>query len=86
VGHNGLGLKMSKPILAPPDGAGLKSCPISTQSPLRGGENPHEAKWGGAGQARQGKIVIPNIINPTLKQKSIISFDSLFCPFFKSLY
>ena len=39
---------------------GLKSRPIPTPPPLRGGENPHGTKWGGAGQAGRGKITIPN--------------------------
>ena len=42
------GSKKSKPIPAPPRGAGLKSCPIPTPSPLRGRENPSGAKRGGA--------------------------------------
>ena len=53
------GSKKCKPIPAPPRGAGLKSCPIPSPSPLRGGENPHGAKRGGAGQAGRGKIAIP---------------------------
>ena len=51
--------KKCKPILIPPRGAGLKSRPIPTPSPLWGGENPHRAKRGGAGQAGQGKTAIP---------------------------
>ena len=43
------GSKKSKPILAPPRGEGLKSCPIPAPPPLRGGENPRRAKRGGAG-------------------------------------
>ena len=54
------GSKKSKPIPTPPRGAGLKSCPIPAPPPLQGGENPHEAKRGGAGQAGRGKIVIPS--------------------------
>ena len=42
------GSKKCKPIPALPRGAGLKSRPIPAPSPLRGGENPHEAKRGGA--------------------------------------
>ena len=53
------GAKKCKPIPAPPRGAGLKSCPIPAPPPLRGGENPHGAKRGGAGQAGRGKIAIP---------------------------
>ena len=44
------GSKKSKPIPTLPRGAGLKSCPIPTPPPLRGRENPHGAKQGGAGQ------------------------------------
>ena len=54
------GSKKCKPILAPPRGAGLKSYPIPAPPPLRGGENPHGAKRGGAGQAGRGKIAIPS--------------------------
>ena len=53
------GSKKCKPIPAPSHGAGLKSCPIPAPPPLRGGENPHGAKRGGAGQAGRGKIAIP---------------------------
>ena len=52
--------KKFKPIPAPPHGAGLKSCPILAPSPLRGEENPHGAKRGGAGQTRRSKIAIPS--------------------------
>ena len=45
-----VGFKNSKPILAPPHGAMLKFLPIPAAWPLRGGENPREVKWGGAGQ------------------------------------
>ena len=38
---------------------GLKSHPIPAPPPLWGGENPHGAKRGGAGQAGRGKIAIP---------------------------
>ena len=44
------GSKKFKPILAPPHGAGLKSCPIPAPLPLRSGENPHGVKRGGAGK------------------------------------
>ena len=54
------GSKKCKPIPAPPLDAGLKSCPIPAPPPLRGGENPHGAKRGGAGQAGRGKIAIPS--------------------------
>ena len=57
------GSKKYKPIPAPPYGAGLKSCPIPASSPLRGGENPHEAKREGAGQAGRGKIAIPKWVD-----------------------
>ena len=57
------GSKKCKPIPAPPLDAGLKSHPIPAPSPLRGGENPHGAKRGGAGQAGRGKIAIPNLID-----------------------
>ena len=53
------GSKKCKPIPAPPRGAGLKSHPIPAPPPLRGGENPHGAKRGGAGQVGRGKIAIP---------------------------
>ena len=53
------GSKKCKPIPAPPRGAGLKSCPIPAPLPLRGGENPHWVKRGGAGQVGRGKIAIP---------------------------
>ena len=56
------GSKKCKSIPAPPRGAGLKSCPISALSPLQGGENPHGAKRGGAGQAERDKIAIPTIV------------------------
>ena len=41
--------KRSKFIPAPPCGARLKSSPIPAPPPLWGEENPHGAKWGGAG-------------------------------------
>ena len=53
------GSKKCKPIPVPPRGAGLKSRPIPTPTPLWGGENLHGAKRGGAGQAGRGKIAIP---------------------------
>ena len=53
------GSKKCKPIPAPPLDAGLKSHPIPALSHLRGGENPHGAKRGGAGQPGRGKIAIP---------------------------
>ena len=53
------GSKKCKPILAPPRGAGLKSCPIPIPSPLRGGENLHGAKRGGTSQVGWDKIAIP---------------------------
>ena len=53
------GSKKCKPIPAPPRGVGLKSRPIPAPPPLRGGENPHGAKRGEAGQAGRGKIAIP---------------------------
>ena len=55
------GSKKCKPIPAPTRGADLKSHPIPAPPPLRGGENPHGAKRGGAGQAGRGKIAIPMI-------------------------
>ena len=54
------GSKKCKPIPAPPRDVGLKSRPIPAPPPLRGGENPHGAKRGGACQAGRGKIAIPN--------------------------
>ena len=59
-GAGRVGFKKCKPIPAPPCGAGLKSHPIPAPPFLRGGENPHGAKRGGASQARRGKIAIPN--------------------------
>ena len=54
------GSKKCKPIPAPHRDVGLKSQPIPPPPPpLWGGENPHGAKRGGAGQAGQGKIAIP---------------------------
>ena len=51
MGRGGAGgSKKCKPIPAPPRDAGLKSHPIPAPPPLRGGENPHGAKRGGAGQ------------------------------------
>ena len=55
-----VGSKMFKTIPTPPLGAGLKSCPIPTPSPLRGRENPYGAKQGGAGYAGREKIAIPS--------------------------
>ena len=43
------GSKKSKPILAPPHGAGLKSYRIPAPPPLRGGKIPCGVKRGGAG-------------------------------------
>ena len=63
------GSKKCKPIPAPHRGAGLKSHPIPAPPPLRGGENPHGAKRGGAGQAGRGKIAIPTQ-ESCLKRKS----------------
>ena len=54
------GSKKCKPIPAPSRGADLKSHPIPAPPPLRGWENPHRAKQGGAGQAGRGKITIPS--------------------------
>ena len=73
------GSKKYKSIPALPCGAGLKSCPIPTPSPLRGGENPHGAKRGGAGQAGRGKIVIPNNSN------IVIVYMYIYCAFFKKI-
>ena len=55
----GGGAKKCKPIPAPPRCAGLKSNPIPAPPSLRGEENPHGAKRGGAGQAERDKIAIP---------------------------
>ena len=68
------GSKKCKPIPAPPRGAGLKSRLIPAPSSLRGGENPHGAKRGGAGQAGQGKIAIPNIAQNKVKYKETTTF------------
>ena len=56
------GSKKCKPIPAPPCGVGLKSHSIPAPPSLRGGENPHGAKRGGAGQAGRGKVAIPTSI------------------------
>ena len=64
------GSKKCKPIPAPPRGAGLKSHPIPAPLPLRGKENPHGAKRGGAGQAGRGKIAIPTYNHQTQAQTS----------------
>ena len=56
------GSKKCKPIPTLSRGAGLKSHPIPAPPPLRGGENPHGAKRGGAGQAGRGKIAIPTLV------------------------
>ena len=61
VGMGRGGSKKCKPIPTPPRGVGLKSRPIPASPPLRGGENPHGVKRGGAGQVGQGKIAIPTI-------------------------
>ena len=53
------GSKKSKLIPVPPHGAGLKSCPISVPPHLRSGENPREAKRGGAVYLGRDKITIP---------------------------
>ena len=58
------GSKKCQPIPAPPRGVGLKSHPIPAPPPLRGGENPHGVKRGGAGQAGRGKIAIPRAWAP----------------------
>ena len=42
-------IKILNPSSSPPRGAGTKYCPIPTQTPLRGKENPHKAGWGRAG-------------------------------------
>ena len=68
------GSKKCKPIPTPPRGAGLKSRPIPVPPPLRGGENPHEAKWGGAGQAGWSKIAIP-IYEPNKGEMDIEDFQ-----------
>ena len=67
--------KKCQPIPAPPRGVGLKSRPIPTPPPLRGGENPHGVKRGGAGQAGRGKIAIPRL--------SRIFFFKIFFKFLK---
>ena len=72
------GSKKSKPIPAPPRGVGLKSRPIPAPSPLRGGENPHGAKRGGAGQAGRGKIAIPSRIEVQSRLNSDVSFNFSF--------
>ena len=56
------GSKKCKPILASPHGAGLKSRLIPAPSPLQGGETPHGAKRGGAGQVGRSKTAIPTAL------------------------
>ena len=73
------GSKRCKPIPAPPHGTGLKSHPIPAPPPLRGRENPHGAKRGGAGQAGRGKIAIPpqqmTLHLPQFFTCRVVSFD-----------
>ena len=81
MGRDGAGMgrggsKKCKPIPAPSRGAGLKSYPIPAPPPLRGGENLHGAKRGGAGQAGQGKIAIPSFVH--FKKKKILKFFKIF--------
>ena len=70
------GSKKCKSIPAPPRGAGLKSCPILAPSPLRGGENPHGVKRGGAGQAGRGKIAIPSCLEQLIVPRGLRSVNS----------
>ena len=67
------GSKKYKPIPAPPRDAGLKSQPIPAPPPLRGGENPHGAKRGGA--------KLPSLVSESLFWSfgitSILSFSML---------
>ena len=42
--------KKPKPILAPPQGAGKKSCHIPIPQRLWGGKNPHKIEQGGSGK------------------------------------
>ena len=56
------GSKKCKPIPVSPRGTGLKSHPIPAPPPLRGGENPHGAKRGEAGQAGRGGAKLPSLI------------------------
>ena len=72
------GSKKYKPIPVPPRGAGLKSRPIPAPSPLQGGKNPHEAKWGGTGQAGRGKIAIPRFYRLFLEAVDFFSFFARF--------
>ena len=51
------GCKKCKPIPTLSHGVDLKSCLISVLPPLQDGKKPREE----TGQARRGKIVIPNI-------------------------
>ena len=50
-GAGRVGDKNTKPITAPPRGAGTKYCPIHAPPPLRGGENPQGGGGGGPGLA-----------------------------------
>ena len=76
------GSKKCKPIPAPPHGAGLKSRPIPAPPLLHGGENPHGAKRGGAGQAGRGKIAIPMaaLIDPEKMKKRIGMYRGKLAP------
>ena len=55
MGAGQVGDKNTKPIPTPPWGARTKYCPIPTPPPLRGGENPHGVRQGGAGQSGVGQ-------------------------------
>ena len=70
------GSKKCKPIPVPQRGAGIKSLPIPAPPPLWGGENPHGAKRGGAGQAGRGKIIIPNVQGYIGNFRSVGLFES----------
>ena len=48
--------KKFKPVLTP--WCWAKISPHSYPTTFAGGENPHKAKWGGAGQVRRAKIAI----------------------------
>ena len=71
------GSKKYKPILVPPRDASLKSRPIPALSPLRGRENPQEAKRDGTGQARRGKIVIPIVMPSTWSTLTTLTVSPL---------
>ena len=66
------GSKMSKLILIPPYGTGLKSRFILTPPPLQGRKKLCKAKHEGASQTGQGKIAIPTHLQLQIIPKSLL--------------